>query len=68
MELLKQKFGEKNYKKVIDIDNPKLHKFITRYVELCNPDSVFVRTDSPEDAAYIRERSKEEFVLHQLLR
>ena len=59
MELLKQKFGEKNYKKVIDIDNPKLHKFITRYVELCNPDSVFVRTDSPEDAAYIRERSKE---------
>ena len=59
MELLKPKFGEKNYKKIMDIDNPKLHKFITRYVELCNPDSVFVRTDAPEDASYIREKSKE---------
>ena len=60
MELLKQKFGAENYEKIQKLKNPKLLAFITRYVELCNPDSVFVRTDSPEDAAYLREKSKEQ--------
>ncbi|MDP8298334.1 MAG: phosphoenolpyruvate carboxykinase (GTP) [Candidatus Tantalella remota] len=59
MELLKHKFGEENYKKILELDNPKLREFITRYVEICNPDSVFVRTDSAEDASYIREKAKE---------
>jgi phosphoenolpyruvate carboxykinase (GTP) len=63
MDILKTKLGEKNYQKLIGIDNPNLHQFIAEYVELCNPDEVFVCTDSPEDTQYIREeaiRSKEE--------
>ena len=59
MELLKQKFGAENYEKILKLNNPKLHKFITRYIELCNPDSVFVRADSAGDSAYIREKAKE---------
>ncbi|MGB2661518.1 MAG: phosphoenolpyruvate carboxykinase (GTP) [Candidatus Omnitrophota bacterium] len=56
-EILKKKCGEENFKKLEAIDNPKLHDFVAKYVELCNPASVFVRTDSPEDALYIRKKA-----------
>jgi len=54
-EMLRTKLGEEGYRKLLGIDNPQLHEFVARYVELCNPDRVFVSTDSPEDIAYIRE-------------
>ncbi|MGB2600728.1 MAG: phosphoenolpyruvate carboxykinase (GTP) [Candidatus Omnitrophota bacterium] len=59
VELLKNKCGEENFKKLEALDNPKMHDFVAKYVELCDPDSVFVRTDTPEDAAYLRARSLE---------
>ena len=43
--------------KIAKIDNPELQQFITKYVELCNPDKVFVCTDSDEDIEYIKESS-----------
>lgn len=55
MAILKAKLGEEGYQKLMGIDNPKLHQFVAKYVELCNPDKVFVSTDSPEDIGYIRE-------------
>ena len=55
--LLKQKCNEENYKKIEVLTNPKLHAHIAQFVELCNPDSIFVRTDAPEDAAYLRQKS-----------
>ena len=54
-EMLKTKLGVENYEKLMAIDNPKLHQFIADYVELCNPDRVFVCTDLAEDIRYIRE-------------
>lgn len=54
-EMLKIKLGVENYEKLMAIDNPKLHKFIADYVELCNPDRVFICTDSADDIKYIRE-------------
>jgi phosphoenolpyruvate carboxykinase (GTP) len=59
MELLKKKCGEENLKKLSVIENEKLIAFIVKYVELCNPASVFVRTDAKEDAEYIRRKSIE---------
>ena len=56
-EVLKTKLGEENYQKLLGIDNSKLHEFVARYVELCNPDKVFVSTDSQEDITYIKEAS-----------
>lgn len=53
-EILKSRLGAENYKKLISIDNQDLHAFIARYIELCNPDKVFVCTDSPDDVQYIR--------------
>ena len=57
MNTLKARLGKENYRKLIRIDNPKLHQFIAKYVELCNPDKVFVCTDSPEDIQYVRQEA-----------
>ncbi|MFC1480413.1 phosphoenolpyruvate carboxykinase (GTP) [Candidatus Omnitrophota bacterium] len=57
MELLKKKCGEENFRKLTAIDNPMVHDFVAKYAALCNPASVFVRTDSKEDAEYIRAKA-----------
>ncbi len=44
-------------KKIELIDNKELVDFITRYVELMEPNSVFVVTDAEEDREYIRNKS-----------
>ncbi|WP_455277792.1 phosphoenolpyruvate carboxykinase (GTP) [[Eubacterium] cellulosolvens] len=55
MNVLKNRMDEKNYLKLMKIDNPDLHQFIAKYVELCNPKSVFVNINSEEDVQYIRD-------------
>ncbi len=59
IKLLQKKCGKENYKKLEALANPKVMEFVAKYVELCNPDSVFVRTDSKEDADYIRKKTLE---------
>jgi len=54
-ELLKEKLTAENYNKLIGLDNPKMHAFVADAIELTRPASVFVCTDAPQDAAYIRE-------------
>ena len=57
VDMLKVRLGEENWQKLMKIDNPELHQFIAKYVELCNPDKVFVCTDSPEDILYVRQEA-----------
>ena len=59
VSLLKEKCGTKNYEKLLLLNNPGVEYFIAKYVELCNPASVFVRTDSVEDILHIRNKAKE---------
>ena len=59
MKLVQEKCGKENYKKLEALANPKVMDFVAKYTKLCNPDSVFVRTDSREDAEYIRRRALE---------
>ena len=59
MDILKKKCGADNFKKLEALDNEKLHAFLAEYVTLCDPDTVFVRTDSAEDAQYIRDKALE---------
>ncbi len=54
LKLLKEKIDSKNYQKLIQISNPKVHEFVADAIELCSPASVFVCTDSPEDIDYLR--------------
>jgi len=53
-ELLKVRTGNDDYRKLMAIDNPDMHEFVAEYIGLCNPDRVFVATDSSEDIQYIR--------------
>ncbi len=57
MSILKERLGAENYQKLMRIDNPDLHQFIASYLELCNPERVFVCTDSPEDIQYVRQEA-----------
>jgi len=59
INLLKEKCGQENYKKLEQLANDKLMEFAARYAELSNPDSIFVRTDSREDVEYIRKKALE---------
>lgn len=58
-DMLLAKCGEANYKKLTDLNNPKIYYFVAKYAELCDPDSIFVRTDSQEDVDYLRNRALE---------
>jgi len=57
MELLKTKCSEKGYQDIMALNSPKFCEFLTKYIELCEPDSLFIRTDSDEDAQYIRDKA-----------
>jgi len=54
---LKNKIGENNFNKLSELKNEHLMSFVAKYVNLCNPDRVFVCNDSPEDVNYIREQA-----------
>ncbi len=56
-KFLKGKCGAENYKRLEALGCDKLMDFVAKYAKLFNPKSVFVRTDSKEDADYIRRKS-----------
>ena len=57
--LLVKKCSHENYRKLMQLNNTKLHNFITKYIEICNPDSVYICDDSEKDRQYIRNRALE---------
>jgi phosphoenolpyruvate carboxykinase (GTP) len=58
-ELLKGKLTTQNYKRLMAVDNLKIHEFVADAVELTSPESVFVCTDSKEDVEYVRRMAVE---------
>ena len=58
-DLLRARLDESNLAKLFALKNPKMHAFIAEGIELAQPESVFVCTDSDEDLTYIRSRSVE---------
>ncbi len=56
-KVLEGRLGKENYKKLSAIDNPKLHQFISEAAELCNPEKIFICSDSPEDIAHVRQQA-----------
>ena len=54
-ETLKTRLDEESLNKLLALENPKLHQFVAEAIELCQPESVFVCTDSDEDIAYLRQ-------------
>jgi len=53
--ILKNRLHQKDYQKIMRLDNPLMNAFIATSIEICNPEKIFVATDSPEDIQYTRE-------------
>ena len=51
IEFLKTRLDKANLDKLISLDNPAVYDFVAEFIKLCNPKSVFVRTDSAQDVA-----------------
>ena len=57
--LLKEKMDAASFAKLMALENEKLLNFLGEWVEVCEPDSVFMCDDSDEDAEVIRRKALE---------
>ena len=56
---LRNKMTEEQYRRLAVLGNDRLNRFVADAIALCNPSTVFICTDSQEDATYIRNRAIE---------
>ena len=54
MTILKSRLDEANFEKLLAVPNEHVHRFIAEAIELCNPSSVFVVSDDPDDINRVR--------------
>ena len=59
LDILKNRVDQANLEKLQALGSDKLLSFVAEYISLCNPKSVFVRTDASQDADYIRAKTVE---------
>ncbi len=59
LEAIQLKLSKSDFRKLERIRIPKVHEFIAKAADLCNPDRIFICDDSSEDVAYIRRRAIE---------
>ncbi|MBN2323831.1 MAG: phosphoenolpyruvate carboxykinase (GTP) [Spirochaetes bacterium] len=57
--VLKERLSASDFDKLAAVENEEVHRFIARYIALCDPASVFVATDSDEDISYVRRKAVE---------
>lgn len=57
LERLYGRMDEGEREKLLAIPNLEVHRFIAESAELCNPDSIFICTDSPEDVEHVRRQA-----------
>jgi len=57
IEVLESKLSESDYQKLKAIANPEVQQFIAESCELCNPERIFICSDSSEDIAYVRQQA-----------
>ncbi|MCJ7571704.1 MAG: phosphoenolpyruvate carboxykinase (GTP) [Candidatus Thermoplasmatota archaeon] len=55
VSILKSKLSEKDYQKLMELDNKEIIEFIAKFVDLCDPSKVTICNDSEEDIRYTRE-------------
>jgi phosphoenolpyruvate carboxykinase (GTP) len=56
-KFLKERLTGEHFDRLIAIDNPKMHQFVADAIELSEPESVFVCTDSAEDIQHTRDQA-----------
>ncbi|MDD3903313.1 MAG: phosphoenolpyruvate carboxykinase (GTP) [Sphaerochaeta sp.] len=66
LAVLQKKMSKESFSKLTALENDKVINFVGVFAEHCNPKSIYVCDDSPEDEQYIRDKAlelKEEFKL-----
>jgi phosphoenolpyruvate carboxykinase (GTP) len=58
-DVLRAQLPQDQLDRLMRLGNRALHEFIADAIELCEPASVFVCTDAPEDVAYVRRQAVE---------
>jgi phosphoenolpyruvate carboxykinase (GTP) len=58
LQVLQSKLDAENYEKVAILANERLIAFLADAITLCEPETVWVSTDSPEDVAHTREMAQ----------
>jgi phosphoenolpyruvate carboxykinase (GTP) len=51
---LQAKTSQNDYEKLSAIDNTEVHRAVYESAELCNPDTIFICSDTLDEVAYIR--------------
>lgn len=54
-QILENRLSQKDYQKIMKLDNPSLNSFVASSIERCNPRKIFVGTHSKEDILYVKE-------------
>ncbi|MEM2878633.1 MAG: phosphoenolpyruvate carboxykinase (GTP) [Candidatus Hadarchaeales archaeon] len=67
MERLRVRMERSEYEKLMAVRSPEVRRFVADSAELCNPDSIFVCTDSEEDIEYVRRQALKTGEEHPLL-
>ncbi len=57
LEALQPLLSEADFKKLSTIDNPNVHEFIAKESDLCQPNEIFICSDSAEDLAHVRRQA-----------
>lgn len=56
-DILQSRLSPEHYRRLMELPNPALHAFVADAIELCDPASVYICTDSPEDIRLMRMRA-----------
>ncbi|MGI6167869.1 MAG: phosphoenolpyruvate carboxykinase (GTP) [Eubacteriales bacterium] len=56
-KLLKSKMSAESFERLAALENPKVMEFVGFFAEHCDPDSIYVCTDSEEDMKYVRQQA-----------
>ncbi len=64
--LLRSKMSDKCYNRLVAINNQKVYDFIGTFATHCDPATIYVADDSPEDERYIREQALAKGEEHRL--
>ncbi len=54
LEILRQRLAKNELEKILKISSTEIHKFVADAIELCNPDDVFICSDTPDEIAHIK--------------
>lgn len=53
--ILHNRLHPEDYQKILRLKNPSINSFIASFIKICNPQKIFVATDSLDDILYTRE-------------